>query len=171
MLTLGRAHVALCSLALLGACTGELRQRRRERCGRSVRHRRQRDGRRRGQVRQGWFEHGRQRRFGHRRQFGKCGGSVEDLCAQNMGVLSVGRTRLRRLTRAQVNNTLRDLVGVTGNPASAIAPDEQIGPFLLERDRSRHRPHRAATSRGREERRDERRFAHESARSLRSRRR
>jgi hypothetical protein len=57
------------------------------------------------------------------------GGSVEDICAQNMGVLKVGRTRLRRLTRAQLDNTLRDLVGATNAPASAIAPDEQIGPF------------------------------------------
>jgi hypothetical protein len=57
------------------------------------------------------------------------GGSVEDICAQNMGVLKVGRTRLRRLTRAQLDNTLRDLVGATGAPASAIAADEQIGPF------------------------------------------
>jgi hypothetical protein len=57
------------------------------------------------------------------------GGSVEDICAQNMGVLKVGRTRLRRLTRSQLDNTLRDLVGATGNPAGSIAPDEQIGPF------------------------------------------
>ncbi|HEX6765099.1 MAG TPA: DUF1587 domain-containing protein, partial [Polyangiaceae bacterium] len=57
------------------------------------------------------------------------GGTPEDVCAQNMGVLKVGRTRLRRLTRSELNNTLRDLVGATGNPAAAIAPDEQIGPF------------------------------------------
>ncbi|HEX6276646.1 MAG TPA: DUF1595 domain-containing protein, partial [Polyangiaceae bacterium] len=57
------------------------------------------------------------------------GGSVDDRCDQTMGELNVGRTRLRRLTRAQVNNTLRDLVGSNGTPANAIAPDEQIGPF------------------------------------------
>ncbi len=57
------------------------------------------------------------------------GGSVDDICEQNMGVLRVGRTRLRRLTRSQLDNTLRDLVGATGNPSNAIAPDEQIGPF------------------------------------------
>lgn len=38
-------------------------------------------------------------------------------------------TRLRRLTRDQFNNTVRDLFGVTGDPASGIAQDERIGPF------------------------------------------
>jgi Protein of unknown function (DUF1592)/Protein of unknown function (DUF1588)/Protein of unknown function (DUF1595)/Protein of unknown function (DUF1585)/Protein of unknown function (DUF1587) len=51
------------------------------------------------------------------------------LCAQQQGALRAGRTPLRRLTRSQLDNTLRDLVGVTGNLASVIAADEHIGPF------------------------------------------
>ena len=51
------------------------------------------------------------------------------LCAQQQGALRAGRTPLRRLTRAQLDNTLRDLVGATGNPASVISADEHIGPF------------------------------------------
>ena len=43
--------------------------------------------------------------------------------------MRAGRTPLRRLTRPQLDNTLRDLVGATGNPASVIAADEHIGPF------------------------------------------
>lgn len=50
-------------------------------------------------------------------------------CAEFNGVLNVGLTKLRRLTRDQLDNTVRDLLGVTGNPASALAPDERIGPF------------------------------------------
>jgi hypothetical protein len=56
--------------------------------------------------------------------------SVSELCAQQGPALHVGRTRLRRLTRSQLSNTLRDLLGTTGNPAASIAPDERIGPFL-----------------------------------------
>jgi hypothetical protein len=45
------------------------------------------------------------------------------------GTLAVGLTKLRRLTRDEFNHTLRDLLGVTDAPASALAPDESIGPF------------------------------------------
>ena len=45
------------------------------------------------------------------------------------GVLNAGLTRLRRLTRVELNNTTRDLVGATGSPADAVSPDERIGPF------------------------------------------
>ena len=51
------------------------------------------------------------------------------LCAQQQGALRAGRTPLRRLTRSQFDNTVRDLVGVTGNPAGVISADEHIGPF------------------------------------------
>jgi hypothetical protein len=42
---------------------------------------------------------------------------------------SVGVSRLRRLTRSQYDNTIRDLLGITGNPAAQIAPDEKVGAF------------------------------------------
>jgi hypothetical protein len=44
-------------------------------------------------------------------------------------MVRVGRTPLRRLTRSQLDNTLRDLVGATGSPAGVLAADEHIGPF------------------------------------------
>lgn len=44
-------------------------------------------------------------------------------------VLHVGNTPLRRLSRAEYDRTVRDLLGVEGNPSSALAPDERIGPF------------------------------------------
>jgi hypothetical protein len=55
--------------------------------------------------------------------------AIAQACAENNGVLNVGLTKLRRLTRDQLNNTLRDLLGVTGNKTADIAPDEHIGPF------------------------------------------
>jgi hypothetical protein len=42
----------------------------------------------------------------------------------------VGRTQLRRMTHLQLNNTLFELLGVTGDPAQGIAPDEMVGPFV-----------------------------------------
>jgi hypothetical protein len=51
-------------------------------------------------------------------------------CAAANGVLNVGVTKVRRLTRDQFNNTVRDLLGTNpGRPADALAPDERIGPF------------------------------------------
>lgn len=41
----------------------------------------------------------------------------------------VGVTRLRRMTQAQFDNTVRDLLGASGSPASAFALDEYVGPF------------------------------------------
>lgn len=52
---------------------------------------------------------------------------TEEECATQE--LTVGRSRLSRLTRTQIDHTLRDLLGVTGNPSSALAPDESVGPF------------------------------------------
>lgn len=43
--------------------------------------------------------------------------------------IDVGLTRLRRLTRSELNHTVRDLLGIEGDPASVISPDERIGPF------------------------------------------
>ena len=55
--------------------------------------------------------------------------TVADLCKQEGPGLHVGRTLLRRLSRPQFNNTVRDLLGITDNPAAALSPDERIGPF------------------------------------------
>lgn len=54
---------------------------------------------------------------------------LRDACAERSDALTLGITKLRRLTRVQLNNTLRDLLGVTSAPASALSPDEKMGPF------------------------------------------
>jgi hypothetical protein len=65
--------------------------------------------------------------------FGGGGGSTPDpvvaACEASNGALNAGLTPARRLTRDQFNNTVRDLIGATGTPADALAPDEKIGPF------------------------------------------
>ena len=43
---------------------------------------------------------------------------------------AVGVSPLRRLTRSQYNNTIRDLLGIEGDPASELAPDEKVGAFF-----------------------------------------
>jgi hypothetical protein len=50
-------------------------------------------------------------------------------CAASNGALNAGVTPVRRLTRDQFNNTVRDLIGATGMPADALGLDEKIGPF------------------------------------------
>jgi hypothetical protein len=60
------------------------------------------------------------------------GGTVDPVvmnCMASNGMLNAGLTPARRLTRDQFNNTVRDLIGATGTPADALAPDEKIGPF------------------------------------------
>lgn len=42
---------------------------------------------------------------------------------------SVGLTDLRRFTGAQYENTVRDLLGYTGEAAIGFTPDERVGPF------------------------------------------
>jgi len=54
---------------------------------------------------------------------------LEEACTAMNGAVNAGVTRLRRLTRLQLTNTVRDLIGATGDPGSALAPDEHIGPF------------------------------------------
>src|SRR5262245_25257637 len=65
---------------------------------------------------------------------GGTSGSLEDpvdqACAASQGALNAGLTPARRLTREELNNTLRDLLGATGRPADALAQDEKIGPFF-----------------------------------------
>jgi hypothetical protein len=50
-------------------------------------------------------------------------------CTTSGGVLNAGLTPVRRLTRDQFNNTVRDLIGAMGTPADALGLDEKIGPF------------------------------------------
>ncbi len=50
-------------------------------------------------------------------------------CSQLGEGTHAGVTKLRRLTQAQFNNTVRDLLGLDERPASAFALDERIGPF------------------------------------------
>lgn len=57
------------------------------------------------------------------------GDTLAAACADSQGVLNAGLTKLRRLTRDQFNNTVRDLIGASGTPADALAPDERMGPF------------------------------------------
>ena len=42
---------------------------------------------------------------------------------------TVGHTPLRRMTRAQYDNTIRDLLHIDSAPASSFAPDEIVGAF------------------------------------------
>src|SRR5689334_17413463 len=55
--------------------------------------------------------------------------TTAEACAAAKGVLNAGLTKVRRLTRDQFNNTVRDLLLTTGTPADALAPDERMGPF------------------------------------------
>jgi Protein of unknown function (DUF1592)/Protein of unknown function (DUF1588)/Protein of unknown function (DUF1595)/Protein of unknown function (DUF1585)/Protein of unknown function (DUF1587) len=58
------------------------------------------------------------------------GGGGPDACAAAGAALQVGRTLLRRMTRPELDHTVRDLLGTTGDAAAGIAPDERIGPFF-----------------------------------------
>jgi hypothetical protein len=55
--------------------------------------------------------------------------TAEECAKQTGAALKVGRSRLSRLTRTQLDHTLRDLLGVAGSPASSLTPDETVGPF------------------------------------------
>jgi len=50
-------------------------------------------------------------------------------CEERDQTLSLGLTKLRRLTRRQLNNTLFSLLGVAPGAADGLAPDEKLGPF------------------------------------------
>jgi hypothetical protein len=54
-------------------------------------------------------------------------GGSDQLC----GDPQVGPNNLRRLTAAQYDNTVRDLLGITTHPSEqfSFAPDERVGPF------------------------------------------
>lgn len=50
-------------------------------------------------------------------------------CDARSGSVSLGISKLRRLTRRQLDNTLVDLLDVRPGAASGLAPDERLGPF------------------------------------------
>jgi hypothetical protein len=54
---------------------------------------------------------------------------VDAACEATQGKLDVGLTRLRRLTRVELDNTVRSLFGIEARGVETIAPDERIGPF------------------------------------------
>lgn len=56
------------------------------------------------------------------------GGTTVSACVP--GPPSVGVAPLRRLTRSQYNNTIRDLLGIATNPAATFSQDEKVGPFF-----------------------------------------
>ena len=47
---------------------------------------------------------------------------VEPICN---GQISPGKSPIRRLTRAEYNNTVRDLLGVVGEPANELPAEEE----------------------------------------------
>jgi hypothetical protein len=52
-------------------------------------------------------------------------GEPAELCADP----STDTSPLRRLTRSQYDHTVRDLLGIDGNPSAQLAPDEKVGAF------------------------------------------
>ena len=56
------------------------------------------------------------------------GMNAQALC-KDASVPNVGSIPLRRLTRSEYNNTVRDLLGDASAPASGFAPDEAVGGF------------------------------------------
>jgi len=54
---------------------------------------------------------------------------VADACKAKAGVLETGRTPLRRLTRAELDNSVRALLQVEAAAATSVTPDEKMGPF------------------------------------------
>lgn len=54
---------------------------------------------------------------------------LAEACNARSGQLTLGLTKLRRMTRRQLDQTVLDLVGMNSSPGQALAPDEKIGPF------------------------------------------
>jgi Protein of unknown function (DUF1592)/Protein of unknown function (DUF1588)/Protein of unknown function (DUF1595)/Protein of unknown function (DUF1585)/Protein of unknown function (DUF1587) len=54
---------------------------------------------------------------------------VATACKAKAGVLETGRTPLRRLTRSELDNSVRALLQVEAAAATSVTPDEKMGPF------------------------------------------
>lgn len=50
-------------------------------------------------------------------------------CAAKQGVVDIGRTPLRRLTRSEIDRSLSLLLGVDARARETLTPDERMGPF------------------------------------------
>jgi hypothetical protein len=55
---------------------------------------------------------------------------IADACASKQGVVDSGRTPLRRLTRSEIDGSLRALLGVASDAERSLTPDEKMGPFF-----------------------------------------
>lgn len=54
---------------------------------------------------------------------------VDNACKAKAGVLETGRTPLRRLTRTELDNSIRALLQVEAQATTSVTPDERMGPF------------------------------------------
>jgi hypothetical protein len=54
---------------------------------------------------------------------------VATACEGKAGVLATGRTPLRRLTRAEIDTSVRALLQVDAEADTSVTPDEKMGPF------------------------------------------
>jgi uncharacterized protein DUF1592/uncharacterized protein DUF1588/uncharacterized protein DUF1585/uncharacterized protein DUF1595/uncharacterized protein DUF1587 len=54
---------------------------------------------------------------------------VASACKAKAGVVDTGRTPLRRLTRAELDNSVRALLQVDAAASASVTPDEKMGPF------------------------------------------
>jgi hypothetical protein len=54
---------------------------------------------------------------------------VAEACKAKAGALETGRTPLRRLTRTELDNSIRALLQVDAAAATSVTPDEKMGPF------------------------------------------
>jgi hypothetical protein len=54
---------------------------------------------------------------------------VAEACKAKAGRLETGRTPLRRLTRTELDNSIRALFQVEAAAATSVTPDEKMGPF------------------------------------------
>src|SRR5580692_10887356 len=60
---------------------------------------------------------------------GGAGGAGASTTQAACGTLSPGASPLRRLTQSEYDNTVRDLLGDTTNPATTFPPDQKQGDF------------------------------------------
>jgi hypothetical protein len=60
---------------------------------------------------------------------GDSGNSSKDPAPPAGAELAAAKSHLMRLTSAEYDNTVRDLLGDTTHPGLAFSPDEQVGPF------------------------------------------
>lgn len=54
---------------------------------------------------------------------------VAAACQAKRGVVDSGRTPLRRLTRSEIDNSVRDVLQIDAGAATSVTPDEKMGPF------------------------------------------